>query len=88
MIMSNALHQAYGLLDGTVKVGVVAELGRLYLRHRNAGKGPFVTREGQRHLRTQGINELGMDAIPPAITKTSGSSTACRLMSCPSKARA
>lgn len=60
MIMSNALHQAYGLLDGTVKVGVVAELGRLYLRHRNAGKGPFVTREGQRHLHTQGIDELGM----------------------------
>ena len=60
MIMSNALHQAYGLLDGTVKVGVVAELGRLYLRHRNAGKGPYVAREGQRHLRTQGIDELGM----------------------------
>lgn len=55
-----ALHQAHGLLDSTVKAGVVAELGHLYLRHRNAGKSPFVTREGQRYLRTQGIDELGM----------------------------
>ena len=55
-----ALHQANGLLDSTVKVGVVAELGHLNLRHGNAGKGPFVAREGQRHLRTQGIDELGM----------------------------